>query len=140
MANEFDKQYDALVDELKLSIKNLLNKENPNPEITQNFNGITAFCDYWDIWHVVKEGLCEAEDVMANTYYFIDDMIMASEDIPLSMEDMAKYDDEDAAREEKEPTRIFREFCENDIELTSYEQLSLAYDNIKGAIEYYIND
>lgn len=119
MANEFDKRYDALVEEMKASIKELLCKEE--------FNGITASDDYWMILHVVEEGTHESIDVIARTYYFIDDMIMASEDIPVESE-----------TEEVAPQRVNLEFCSSDSELTSYEQLTLAYENIKSVIDNYI--
>lgn len=140
MANEFDKRYDALVEEMKASIKEMLYKKIDDPEVTRDFNGITAANDYWNILHVVEEGAHESLDVIAHTYYVVDDMILASEDIPLGIDDIYKYDDLDIAREQKKPTRIICEFNESDIELTSYEQLTLAYDNIKSVIINYINN
>lgn len=121
MANEFDKRNDALVEEMKSSIKELLCKEE--------FNSITASDDYWNIMQVIKEDIHESLDVIARTYYVVDDMILASEDIPVESE-----------TEEVAPQRVNLEFCSNDIELTSYEQLTLAYENIKGVIDSYIND
>ena len=135
MTNEFDKRYDALVEEMKVAIKEMLYKKIDDPEVTHDFNGVTASDDYWNIMHVIEEGSHESIDVIARTYYFINDMIMASEQIPLGVDDFYKHDDLDVAREEKKPTRIIHEFNESDIELTSYEQLTLAYENIKGVID-----
>lgn len=140
MANEFDKKYDALVEEMKASIKELLCKIVYTQERKCYFNSINATDDYWKVLHVVEEGAHESTDVIAHTYYVEDDMIFASEDIPLGLDDIYKYDDLDIAREKHVPSRGFHRYNDGDIELTTYEQLSLAYENIKYVVEHYIKD
>ena len=140
MANEFDKRYDALVEEMKAAIKELLCKIVYTHEHKYYSNSIIASSSYWNIMHVIEEGEHESLDVVAHTYYMIDDMIMASEQIPLGLDDIYKYDDMDIARENHAPSRGFIRYHDGDIELTSYEHLSLAYDNIKYVVDHYLKD
>ena len=113
--------------------QNKLSKAN---KLFKEYSFVAAAKAYEEYLEKEKSPSTQALKNAGDSYYFIDDMIMASEQIILGLDDIHKYDDLDIAREEKKPTRVICEFNESDIELTSYEQLTLAYENIK----YIINN